>query len=49
MLLHPSLYVTSFEGGYSTTDTERRGHVVNTPVPYSGGRGFKTRPRDRLS
>jgi hypothetical protein len=29
--------------------TERRGRVVNTPASYSGGTGFKSRPRDRLS
>jgi hypothetical protein len=26
--------------------TERRGRVVSTWAPYSGGRGFKYRPRD---
>jgi hypothetical protein len=29
--------------------TERHGRVVYTPASYSGGPGFKSRPRDRLS
>jgi hypothetical protein len=28
---------------------ERCGRVVSTPASYSGGPGFKSRPRDRLS
>jgi hypothetical protein len=32
-----------------TGQTERSGRVVKTAVLCSGGTGFKSRPRDRLS
>jgi hypothetical protein len=34
---------------HTQQETERRGPVVNNPVSYSGGSGFKPRRGDRLS
>jgi hypothetical protein len=42
-MINETHYFLKFHG------TEDRGRVVSTPASYSGGRGFKSRPRDRLS
>jgi hypothetical protein len=36
------------ELGITQIETKRRGRVVNTPVSYSGGFGFKSQCGDQL-
>jgi hypothetical protein len=42
-------FPSHFEAESSFASTERRGQVVNTPVLFLGGSGFKSRPGDGLS